>query len=349
MLSVIVPVYKAEKYIHECVDSLIAAKTENFEIILVNDGSPDKCGKICDEYAEKYDYIKAIHQENAGVVCARRRGIREATGDYVTFVDSDDSIKPDMYTKMLSLAKKYRADSVMCDILKTETKLSNHIKEGFYDKASMVEKVYPVMMFDFKRETPAVIPSLCNKIIKKELIEKVIFDVDEKIVFGEDALCTYPVMLDSERIYVLKDALYIYRENPESVTNIYDEKLLKRFVLLYREFKKQFDLRGVNLDEQLKGYIARFSLNCIKKELFLNKSVSLKKRLTRISNYINTVEIEESFKILTEKSINKNTLAKSKLIKQKHIFILFLTYIIKESFKKIKGRDYEKQSFSDKT
>ena len=337
MLSVIVPVYKAEKYINECIDSLIAAKTENFEIILVDDGSPDNCGKICDEYAEKYDYIKVIHQENQGVVCARRKGIKAAKGNYITFVDSDDYIKPDMYIKMLSFAKKYEADTVICDIIKdstTKTILKSGIEEGFYDKESLKEKVYPIMMFDFFKETPSVIPSLCNKIIKRELINKVIFDVDEKIVFGEDALCTYPIMLDSQRVYVLKEELYIYRENPESVTNVYDETLLEKFILLYKEFKKQFDKRNVDLDEQLKGYIARFSLHCIKKELFLNKKLSLKNKIKRIKNYINTPEIENSFSLLEKKTPNRNTLAKTKFINKKQIFALFLTYLVKEGLKK---------------
>ena len=92
LVSIIVPVYKAEKYIHQCIDSLLAQTYRNIEVILVDDGSPDNCGKICDEYAAKDYRVKVIHQQNGGVSAARNVGLANATGEWITFVDADDSV-----------------------------------------------------------------------------------------------------------------------------------------------------------------------------------------------------------------------------------------------------------------
>lgn len=92
LVSIIVPVYKAEKYIHQCIDSLLTQTYRNIEVILVDDGSPDHCGKICDEYAAKDCRVKVIHQQNGGVSAARNVGLANATGEWITFVDADDSV-----------------------------------------------------------------------------------------------------------------------------------------------------------------------------------------------------------------------------------------------------------------
>lgn len=105
-LSVIVPVYKVEPYLRRCLDSILTQKYVPMEIILVDDGSPDSCGKICDEYACIYNNVKVIHQRNAGLSAARNSGLKIATGDYISFVDSDDSILPGMYEEMIAMLEK---------------------------------------------------------------------------------------------------------------------------------------------------------------------------------------------------------------------------------------------------
>ena len=101
MLSVIVPVYNTEKYLGDCIDSILAQSYDDFEIILVDDGSTDKSGTICDEYAERNNRVKVIHQENGGVTNARKTGVRNACGTYFSFLDSDDWIHPEMFERMV--------------------------------------------------------------------------------------------------------------------------------------------------------------------------------------------------------------------------------------------------------
>ncbi len=114
LISVIVPVYNVEKYLRRCVDSILAQTYTNLEIILVDDGSPDNCGKICDEYAKKDSRIKVIHQKNGGLSAARNAGLDIATGDYIGFVDSDDYISPEMYEKLLNILKESNSDLSVC-------------------------------------------------------------------------------------------------------------------------------------------------------------------------------------------------------------------------------------------
>lgn len=106
-ISVIVPVYKVEAVLKKCLDSIITQTYENLEIILVDDGSPDSSGEICDEYSKRDSRVKAIHKKNAGVAAARNSGLKVATGEYCIFVDSDDYIEPIMYQSMIQIAEEY--------------------------------------------------------------------------------------------------------------------------------------------------------------------------------------------------------------------------------------------------
>lgn len=110
LISIIVPVYKVEPYLHKCVDSILAQTYQNLEIILVDDGSPDNCGAICDEYAAKDSRVKVIHKENGGLSDARNAGLDICTGEYIAFVDSDDWIEPHMYQRLYELIQQFDAD-----------------------------------------------------------------------------------------------------------------------------------------------------------------------------------------------------------------------------------------------
>lgn len=113
-ISIIVPVYKVESYLSRCIDSILAQTYQNFELMLVDDGSLDRCGEICDNYAKKDDRIKVIHQPNRGVSAARNAGLDLATGDYIGFVDSDDYISINMYSDMIKLLEVNGLDIIIC-------------------------------------------------------------------------------------------------------------------------------------------------------------------------------------------------------------------------------------------
>ena len=139
-VSVILPVYNASDYLHQCMDSIVGQTLKDIEIILVDDGSPDNCGKICDEYAAKDTRIKVIHKENGGLSSARNAGMEVAEGEYIGFVDSDDWIESDMYMTLWQKAKDINADLVNCDYFRNNDRIKTNIQKNIvYDKKCIDE------------------------------------------------------------------------------------------------------------------------------------------------------------------------------------------------------------------
>ncbi len=331
-LSVIVPVYNGEKYLRECLDSILSQTYKDFELILINDGSKDKSKDICDEYAKKHDNIHVIHKENGGVTEARRDGLKNAQGKFVTFVDCDDWIDSDMYEKMLNKMEEHNVEAVICSIVyETENgtvKHKNTVRSGLYNKEDMTKEFYPKILFDFDVCLPGVNPSLCNKIFKKECLENVIFKVNHTISYGEDALCTYPTLMDTETLFVMEESFYHYRKNDDSVTHRYDSTLLKKFLALAEEMEEFFVNRKVDYIDQLNGYVARYSLECIRSELLFSPE-GLCKRLKKTREYVENERVSRAFAQSLGKIKEKKTVMKMKLVIKRRLFLLFLLLYVK--------------------
>ena len=331
-LSVIVPVYNTEKYLRECVDSILAQTFTDFELILVDDGSTDGSGAICDEYAAKDPRIQVIHQQNGGATVARRSGVRIARGEYVTFVDSDDWIDKDMYRIMLTWEP---AGIIICNMTKATNDGMFDIKccvdSGEYDKQALIDRFYPVMLFDFERCQPAVHPSLCNKLIRADIIRNVIENVSENITYGEDALCSYACILDAERIYLTDQQLYYYRENPKSVSNVYNKQMCATLIELGEEMERLFTERNYDLQSQIYGYLARNSLECIRNELLYNTDAILKEKKNRTIQFVEDSLIMRSLCYAIPLIKDQKTKIKMILAKHKRIGMLNLLYLGRNS------------------
>lgn len=211
LISIIIPVYKAEKYIRKCLDSILAQTYTNWEAILVDDGSPDNCGAICDEYAQKDERFKVIHQENRGVVNARNKALSVAKGDFLGFVDSDDYIEPTMYEEMLALAIKDSADIVWCDvcaIFKDST-----ITENFHISQDNEKNIKDLLAEKFSAY-------LCNKFIRKTFWDKCNIKTDEASVIYEDTYITFQLLINNPVNSVINRPFYNYiRTNEEAATS----------------------------------------------------------------------------------------------------------------------------------
>ena len=332
-LSVIVPVYNTEKYLRECVDSILAQTFTDFELILVDDGSTDGSGAICDEYAGKDPRIQVIHQQNGGITVARKTGVRHATGEYVTFVDSDDWIDKAMYETMLECRNETDPDVIICGML-TEMEQGAAprkviIGSGVYNKQQLRDEVYPIMLFDFAHCMPAVSPSLCNKLFKKHLLSNIIEQVNDTITYGEDALCTYSGLLDADSIYITNQNLYHYRNHFESACNTYSCSLLEKFSLLIAQLESQFQQRDQSMMNQLHGYAARHALECIRSELLYNKNVSYWIKRRSIAGFLSTSLIWESISYAIIKMKYLKTKVKLFLCQKKYIEMLYIGYLIR--------------------
>ena len=173
-LSIIVPVYKVEKYLPKCIDSIQTQTFSDFELILIDDGSPDRCGEICDEYAAKDSRIVVIHQNNAGVSAARNAGLDIAKGTYIGFVDSDDWIEPNMYQLLVAAAEGHRADVSICgsnEWSENGTLLRSDLQEkGVFDQDQLLNAMYSV---------PNPLGGiLWNKLLRRKNINSVRFHED---------------------------------------------------------------------------------------------------------------------------------------------------------------------------
>ncbi len=219
LFSVIVPIYKVEKYLRQCVDSLLSQTFSDFELILVDDGSPDSCPEICDEYAEKDERIKIIHKQNGGLVSARKAGTQIAQGDYIIAVDGDDCVNVKMLETVNGILSEKRYD-IVCFGYDTYPEGNNNIKpsyrEGAYDKEQIEKEIYPTLItgIDGKRFPPSV----WGKAFKRELVAPVQLDVPDKVSIGEDSCVSYVAVYKADSLYFSHEKLYYYRVDNQSLT-----------------------------------------------------------------------------------------------------------------------------------
>ena len=236
-ISIIVPVYRVEKYLDRCIESLVNQKYKNIEIILVDDGSPDNCPKMCDEWAKKDSRIKVIHKENGGLSDARNYGLNIATGDYIGFVDSDDFVSVEMYKTLIELLESNDADISICQYAK--------FSKGSIPAFTNEEKIH---IFRDSNETLnhlfcgniPVVNAVWNKLYKKELFDGIRFPVG--LIF-EDRFITHKIILKSRKSVVIMSKLYGYLVNrEESIMGNWNYLKIKNLILAsntrYSELKE---------------------------------------------------------------------------------------------------------------
>ncbi len=207
-ISVIVPVYKVESYLDACVQSILDQSYRNLEIILVDDGSPDRCPQMCDAWAARDARIRIIHKSNGGLSSARNAGLAICTGDYIAFVDSDDWILPEMFQRMLETIERENADICACNIVSCYPDREVRWGAKAYtvgDSETMLDLLYSDSLFPV---------SAWNKLYRRNLWDGFRFP-EGKIC--EDAFTTYLLLDKADRIVQITDALYCYRIRPESI------------------------------------------------------------------------------------------------------------------------------------
>ena len=238
LISIIIPVYKVEKYLEKCIESVLKQTYTNLQIILVDDGSPDNCGKICDEYAKKDSRIEVIHKANGGLSDARNVGISKAKGRYIGFVDSDDYIKEDMYEILLNLIKKYDADVSICnlyDVIDGNEYIRN--KENGIREYSRLDILKEVLL-DKNIQSYA-----WNKLYKKELFDEVKYPIGKKY---EDIGTTFYIFEKCNKIVVTSEPEYYYLKRSDSLVNnvtestVFDymELILQRYLYINDNIKE---------------------------------------------------------------------------------------------------------------
>lgn len=245
-VSVIVPVFNAEKYIEECLRSVLAQTYKDYEAVIVDDGSTDASGAICDKFAQQDQRFQVIHKKNEGLICARKTGVTAAKGDYIAFVDADDWMDPDCLETNIERMEQESADVIVAGCVKeagTHSEIiKNNIYGGVYDASELVHEVYPVMLHHHGFYEFGILPYIWNKLYKKKLLEACYEDIDTRIYDGEDVAVVYPYLLAAKRVVITQDAKYHYRIHGGSMTakkkNDYYENAARLYLYLAAKFQK---------------------------------------------------------------------------------------------------------------
>ena len=207
--SIIVPIYNVEKYLPKCLDSIKKQTYKNYEVILIDDGSPDKCSVICDEFAQNEPRCKVIHQANKGLSGARNVGLENAIGKYVYFLDSDDTIAYDLLEKIEVIFEKYSVDIIGFNALVSESSRQRTLSTG-----EATRKIENGVEIAKKRIPLSTVPLYCYR---REFLKNQGLLFKEKIYY-EDVLFTAQVFLKNPKVYYMNETLYFYNKRQASIT-----------------------------------------------------------------------------------------------------------------------------------
>ena len=261
-ISVIVPIYRIEKYLPQCVDSLLNQSFLDFELILVDDGSPDNCPKICDDYANKDARIKVIHKENGGLVSARKEGLKSAKGKYVTFVDGDDWVDKFYLDIMFKLADTNKADLVVTGHFREFDGKIETIKPkdvGIYDEKELKSKILPNAIYNGEFCEHGISTYVWNKLFKKDLLDQILFNVPNDVVMGEDAAITFSYLTITKSLVISSTPLYYYRQRHDSIVKSVENPKIEYYrlglLMNYLQSKLKMSLDENNIKEQITYYL----------------------------------------------------------------------------------------------
>lgn len=251
LVSIIVPVYGVEKFISKCLDSLLSQTYSELEIVLVDDGSKDNSGKICDEYAKKDKRIKVIHKENGGVMSAWTEGVKASTGEYIAFSDPDDTMSEHAISKFMNALTENDADMVLCGF---NVIFANSSQK----RSSNIDDITGVLQGEelakFKLNSVNKINSYAplykwNKFFKRELVLNNLKYCNLKVSLGDDCCIALGSILDSQKIVILDDALYNYFQRGKSIIHSYNTKLFEMGNILLGEITRMLKDKNFYTEE----------------------------------------------------------------------------------------------------
>ena len=337
LFSVIVPIYKVEKYLKRCIESVLNQSCKDFELILVDDGSPDNCPRICDDYASENSNIRVVHKENGGLVSARQAGVKIASGEYVFNLDGDDALLPNALECAKHIILETNADIVCLSHKEyhdgqTKDVANDVVPVGFYNKEDMKKYVYPHILSD--KNMKNIFYFVWGKAVRRTLITPHQLNVTTKISLGEDLSCIVPCYLDANSFYMDNTPVYLYTIRDDSLTTNFRTKQLTDLTEVITGFYNLTVQKPIDFDEQ----IARYS--CFM--CFAILAAGAEGGHFKYLNEIKSIILNSVNKDLIKKAQFENITTKTKigvaLMKREHIktafYFLYLAGKIKRILRK---------------
>lgn len=295
LISIIVPIYNVEKYIRKCINSIINQTYKNLDIILIDDGSPDRCGKIIEQYSQNDKRIVCVHKKNGGLSDARNSGLDIAKGEYITFVDSDDFIANDFIEKLYDCIKKNKTLISQCGIAYVDD--CDNLGKKIIPSKNLVEKYeYLKEMYNEEHSTDYVV--VWNKMYHRSIFNKLRFPVGK---IHEDEFTTYKFIYFQDKVTFTNDTIYFYRQNDDSITR--KKFNIKRLDCLEALEERIIFYKSHNEEELInytkKHYLHILILNYMKlKKYYLNEKNKRKKIVMKFKkNYDKKINLNFKEKI----------------------------------------------------
>jgi glycosyltransferase involved in cell wall biosynthesis len=251
LISIIVPVYKTEPYLRKCLNSIINQTYKNLEIILVDDGSPDDCGEICDEYAALNARVKVIHQENRGLSAARNAGLKIATGEYIGFTDSDDWIANDMFETLYRGALEHRADITICGYYLVKGNKYREVREEHTVLYGREDALHHLLL------DKTITNHAWNKLYKRDLFKGVSYPEGRTF---EDVATTYKLFEKADKVVFLDSSKYYYLQRDDSVVGMLTlNSSIDRCLMMYKRYMDLIERYPGEKEILLAGFYMAFA------------------------------------------------------------------------------------------
>ncbi len=324
-LTIIVPIYRIEEeYLRECIESILNQKNDNIHTILIDDGSPDNCGAICDEYQKKNKNIKVIHQKNSGVSYSRNIGIEHSNTKWTTFVDPDDYVSENTYNKILDFLNNNDDIDILMYPYETISK-NNNYREKYSDishsltkeeiKECQIAPFYKLLQNN--KSNNYSITALWNKIYKTDFLKNnnCRFVIEAKK--GQDRLFNAKAFSVAENVYYYNDGLYLYRHYSDSITNKFNCEIVKLTIIEINELKRINEELNLGFSRYINARLCTRLFSCMRLYFFHKDNTnSWKEKVKEVNETINNYNIDDAIKNVDWKLLD---------IKEK-IFVICIKY-----------------------
>ena len=328
IISIIIPIYKVpEQYLRKCIDSVVNQTLKNIEILLIDDGSPDKCGAICDEYAREFDSVRTIHKPNGGLSSSRNAGVLAANGHYIMFVDGDDWIEPNTCEILYQNAASYNVDLIMFGMSKDysdkSVKYDYCLKERHkYEGAEIKWLQTQVLNYNSN------IVTATTKLIKRSVIINNQIFHNERLKQGAEGIVFNIDLFDKiESAFFVKEYFYHYRYNDSSISASYNEDNIKLVIDCFDEIKSKI-VKMSNCDELMEIYKNRLIYAIVTTVIsgYMNPSNpdSYKTKKSKCEMYLQNEIVKEALETANMNGISKSRKAVVGLIQNRMYLLIYL-------------------------
>lgn len=330
LVSIIIPVYQKVQYIEKCIHSLINQNYKNIEILLIDDGSTDGSEVICDKLAEEYNFIRTIHQNNRGVSSARNKGIKNATGEYILFLDCDDFIENDILYRLIKLIEETKTDICIFDFIYFNEKrhdiITTSFKSDIYSKRDIVEYFWAI----FEKR---ISHNVGNKIYKSKIIKDNNILFNEEYSIFEDILFFLEYLNNVNKIYYLNEPLYYYYSHDSgSLRTSYKKKFFKAHIDVYNQIEK-FLNNNLKFDQYSEKFYKNYMYG-ISEALINECSNDNKDKLNKvIDDIVNDTKVKKSKMYINSLNLKQKLLYSIIWSRRKRLlYILIKIFMEKQKF-----------------